>query len=67
MPLPCGEYYLRVIMAMYFKESTREFRKTDFSPAYSLVIIISLWALFHMGVFPRDFLLIAQKSVGIFM
>jgi NADH-quinone oxidoreductase subunit N len=60
-------YYLRVIMAMYFKESSGEFHKTDFSPAYSLVIIISLWALFHMGVFPRDFLLIAQKSVGIFM
>src|SRR3989339_1629151 len=60
-------YYLRVIMAMYFKDATGEFRKTDFSPAYSLVIIISLWALFHMGVFPRDFLLIAQKSVGIFM
>jgi NADH-quinone oxidoreductase subunit N len=60
-------YYLRVIMAMYFKESAGEFRRTDFSPAYSVVIIISLWALFHMGVFPRDFLLIAQKSVGIFM
>jgi NADH-quinone oxidoreductase subunit N len=60
-------YYLRVIMAMYFKDATGEFRKADFSPAYSLVIIISLWALFHMGVFPRDFLLIAQKSVGIFM
>jgi len=60
-------YYLRVVMAMYFKESTGEYRKADFSPAYSLVIIISLWALFHMGVFPRDFLLIAQKSVGIFM
>jgi NADH-quinone oxidoreductase subunit N len=60
-------YYLRVIMAMYFKESTGEFRRTDFSPAYSVVIIISLWALFHMGIFPRDFLLIAQKSVGIFM
>jgi NADH-quinone oxidoreductase subunit N len=60
-------YYLRVIMAMYFKESTGEFRRINFSPAYSLVIIVSLWALFHMGVFPRDFLLIAQKSVGIFM
>jgi NADH-quinone oxidoreductase subunit N len=60
-------YYLRVVMAMYFKESTGEYRRTDFSPAYSLVIIISLWALFHMGVFPRDFLLIAQKSIGIFM
>jgi NADH-quinone oxidoreductase subunit N len=60
-------YYLRVIMAMYFREPAGELRRPDFSPAYSIVIIISLWALFHMGLFPRDFLLIARKSVGIFM
>jgi len=36
-------------------------------PAYSIVIVISVWALFHMGLFPRDFLLIARKSIGIFM
>jgi NADH-quinone oxidoreductase subunit N len=60
-------YYLRVIMAMYFKEATGEFTRPDFSPAYSVVIVICIWALFHMGILPRDFLLIAQKSVGIFM
>ncbi|MEK7374614.1 MAG: NADH-quinone oxidoreductase subunit N, partial [Thermodesulfobacteriota bacterium] len=60
-------YYLRVIMAMYFREPSGEQHRPDFSPAYSIVIIISLWALFHMGLFPRDFLLIARKSVGIFM
>ena len=60
-------YYLRVIMTMYFREPAGELRRPDFSPAYSIVIIISLWALFHMGLFPRDFLLIARKSVGIFM
>lgn len=60
-------YYLRVVMAMYFEESSGEFIRPDFSPAYSVVIIICLWALFHIGILPRDFLLIAQKSVGIFM
>jgi NADH-quinone oxidoreductase subunit N len=60
-------YYLRVIMAMYFKESSGESTRPDFSPAYSVVIVICIWALFHMGILPRDFLLIAQKSVGIFM
>jgi hypothetical protein len=54
-------------MVMYFREPAGELRRPDFSPAYSIVIIISLWALFHMGLFPRDFLLIARKSVGIFM
>jgi NADH-quinone oxidoreductase subunit N len=60
-------YYLRVVMAMYFREPVGEMERPDFSPAYSVVIIVSLWALFHMGIFPRHFLLIAQKSVGIFM
>jgi len=60
-------YYLRVIMAMYFREPSGELHRPDFSPAYSIVIVISLWALFHMGLFHRDFLLIARKSVGIFM
>jgi NADH-quinone oxidoreductase subunit N len=60
-------YYLRVIMYMYFRQPAGEPHRLDVSPAYSLVIVISLWALFHMGIFPRQFLLIAQKSVGIFM
>ena len=60
-------YYLRVIMAMYFRAPSGELHRPDFSPAYSIVIVISVWALFHMGLFPRDFLLIARKSIGIFM
>ncbi len=60
-------YYLRVIMYMYFREPAGESGRPDFSPAYAAVIIVSLWALLHMGIFPRDFLLIAQKSVSIFM
>jgi len=60
-------YYLKVVMAMYFREPSGELPHPDFSPAYSIVIAISVWALFHMGLFPRDFLLIARKSVGIFM
>ena len=60
-------YYLRVVMYMYFREPAEEMGRPDFSPAYAVVIAISVWALFHMGIFPREFLLIAQKSVGIFM
>jgi NADH-quinone oxidoreductase subunit N len=60
-------YYLRVVMYMYFRQPEGEPHVLDVSPAYSLVIAISVWALFHMGIFPRGFLLIAQKSVGIFM
>ena len=60
-------YYLRVVMYMYFREPAGEMGRPDFSPAYAVVIAISVWALFHMGIFPREFLLIAQKSVGSFM
>ncbi|MCG6535501.1 MAG: NADH-quinone oxidoreductase subunit N, partial [Syntrophales bacterium LBB04] len=60
-------YYLRVIMVMYFREPAGEFTSPDISPAYTVAIVISLWALVHMGIFPRDFLLITQKSVSIFM
>jgi NADH-quinone oxidoreductase subunit N len=60
-------YYLRVIMYMYFKEPEGEIGRMDLSPAYAVVIGISIWALIHMGIFPRSFLLIARESVNIFM
>jgi len=59
-------YYLRVIMFMYFKEPEGDLDRPDFSPAYTLAVVISVSALFYLGIFPRDFLMIAEKSVGIF-
>jgi len=60
-------YYLRVIMYMYFKEPEGEIGKIDLSPAYAIVIVVSVLALLHIGIFPRTFLLIARESVNIFM
>jgi NADH-quinone oxidoreductase subunit N len=59
-------YYLRVLMYMYFKEPERELGTIDFSPAYVIVILVSIAALFYLGILPREVLLIAQKSVSIF-
>jgi NADH-quinone oxidoreductase subunit N len=59
-------YYLRVLMYMYFKEPVKELGKVDMSPAYVLVMLVSVGALLYLGIFPRDFLLLAQKSVAIF-
>ncbi|HVN22842.1 MAG TPA: NADH-quinone oxidoreductase subunit N [Syntrophorhabdales bacterium] len=59
-------YYLRVLMYMYFKEPERELGAIDLSPAYVVVILISIAALLYMGILPRDMLLLAQKSVSIF-
>lgn len=60
-------YYLRVIMYMYFREPEADAGRMDRSAAYTLVIAASVWALIHMGLFPRTFLLIARESVNIFM
>jgi NADH-quinone oxidoreductase subunit N len=59
-------YYLRVLMYMYFREPIKEIGKPDFSVAYVVVILLSIAALFYMGIFPRQFLLLAQQSVSIF-
>lgn len=59
-------YYLRVMMYMYFREPIRDTGAIDKAPQYGLVMLVCVWALLHMGVFPKTFLLIAQKAVGIF-
>ena len=53
-------------MYMYFKEPERELGAVDFSPAYVIVILVSIAALLYMGILPRDVLLLAQQSVSIF-
>ena len=59
-------YYLRVLMYMYFKEPVKELGKIDMSPAYVVVMLVSVGALLYLGIFPRGFLLLAQQSVAIF-
>jgi NADH-quinone oxidoreductase subunit N len=59
-------YYLRVLMYMYFKDPVKEIGKIDMSAGYVIVMLISVAALLYMGIFPRDFLLMAQKAVAIF-
>ena len=59
-------YYLRVLMYMYFKDPVKELGKIDMSPAYVVVMLVSVGALLYLGIFPRGFLLLAQQSVAIF-
>jgi NADH-quinone oxidoreductase subunit N len=59
-------YYLRVMMYLYFRETIGEPGAADKAPQYGLVMVICIWALLHMGIFPKTFILIAQKAVGIF-
>ncbi|HEY3278845.1 MAG TPA: NADH-quinone oxidoreductase subunit N [Syntrophorhabdaceae bacterium] len=59
-------YYLRVIMYMYFKEPSTMADPVENEPQYGASMLICIWALLHIGIFPRYFLLLAQKAVGIF-
>ena len=59
-------YYLRIMMYMYFKEPIDELGPIDKAPHYALVMLLCVWALLQMGIFPRIFLLVAEKSVAIF-
>jgi NADH-quinone oxidoreductase subunit N len=59
-------YYLRVIMYMYFKEPVGDSGQADRAPQYGLAMLICIFALFYMGIFPRVFIVMAQKAVGIF-
>jgi hypothetical protein len=36
------------------------------SPAYVVVMLVSVGALFYLGMWPREVVLLAQKSVAIF-
>jgi NADH-quinone oxidoreductase subunit N len=59
-------YYLRIMMYMYFKEPIDELGSIDKAPQYALVMLLCVWALLQMGIFPRVFFLVAEKSVAIF-
>jgi NADH-quinone oxidoreductase subunit N len=59
-------YYLRVLMYMYFKEPVKDLGGVDMSPGYVVVMLVSVGMLFYLGIWPREVLLLAQKSVAIF-
>jgi NADH-quinone oxidoreductase subunit N len=59
-------YYLRVLMYMYFRDPMKEIGRVEMVPAYIVVMLISVAALIYIGIFPREFLLVAEKSVSIF-
>lgn len=59
-------YYLRVLMYMYFRDPMKDIGRVDMAAGYIVVMLISVAALLYIGIFPREFLLLAEKSVAIF-
>ncbi|MEW6080010.1 MAG: NADH-quinone oxidoreductase subunit N [Thermodesulfobacteriota bacterium] len=60
-------YYLRVTIAMYMKEPETAPAGTMgavlFPPAIIIAILISAYGVLRMGIFPSDFIQIAQQSL----
>ena len=61
-------YYLRIMMYMYFKEPSEDQQKESINsePQYAFVMIVCIWAILHMGIFPRAFMTMAQQAVRLF-
>jgi len=59
-------YYLRVVMYMYFREPVKELGAIDICPSYVFVILLCIFFLLYMGIFPRPFMLLAEAAVRVF-
>ena len=56
-------YYLRVTVFMYMKQPNRDFGQICFSPYLVLVLLLTLWGTFQLGLFPSSLIEIAQRSI----
>src|SRR5512138_618608 len=56
-------YYLRVMVFMYFKESTEEFDWLKVSPSLALCLFLSVAGVLIPGIVPGSLLDLAQKAV----
>jgi len=57
-------YYLRVVVIMFMHPPHPELRKTPLAFGTVLVLLISLWGVLQMGIFPQSLLNLAQASVS---
>ena len=59
-------YYLRITIAMYMKENTNTLSNKStikFNPAVVIAIIVSVYGVLRMGLFPSDYIEMAQRSL----
>lgn len=59
-------YYLRVVMYMYFRDPMKDLGSIEISPTYVFVIIVCIFFLLYMGIFPRPFMMLAADAVKVF-
>jgi NADH-quinone oxidoreductase subunit N len=55
-------YYLRIIVAMYMKESRKEVPVSPVSPGLAAALVLSLVATLYLGILPNRVLQVARHS-----
>ncbi|HYL67581.1 MAG TPA: NADH-quinone oxidoreductase subunit N, partial [Candidatus Limnocylindria bacterium] len=55
-------YYLRVIVAMYFWEPSKEYGPTKVAPALSVALFVAAIGTLYLGIFPARVLLLAKTA-----
>jgi NADH-quinone oxidoreductase subunit N len=55
-------YYLRVIIAMYFWEPSRDYTPTTVAPALSLALLLAAAGTIYLGIFPSHVVALAKAA-----
>jgi NADH-quinone oxidoreductase subunit N len=57
-------FYLRIVVLMFMHPPQPKAQRVLVTPGASLVLLITLWAVLHLGILPDSFLSLAQASVS---
>jgi NADH-quinone oxidoreductase subunit N len=57
-------YYLRIVVLMFMRPPQAEATRVPVALGASLVLLITLWGVLHLGILPNSFLALAQASVS---
>jgi NADH-quinone oxidoreductase subunit N len=55
-------YYLRVIVAMYFWEPSKEYAPTSVAPALTVTLSVAAVGTIYLGLFPARVLALAKTA-----
>jgi NADH-quinone oxidoreductase subunit N len=57
-------YYLRVIVAMYFWEPSKDYSPTAVAPALGVALFVAAFGTLYLGLFPARVLLLARSAAA---
>jgi len=57
-------YYLRVIIAMYFWEPSKDYAPTAVAPALAVALFVAAFGTLYLGLFPARVLILAKSAAA---